>query len=136
MSSGREVMLKSLVIIVWLIVPQPRICVPSSDAVNGSIGEGVEDILKMKRGKRIQIQGLSIPLIGDLVPVVVAFTKSDLAFPQLLGSGGGKSQCQDGARSKAYAQCEALRRPLFRKELKDVPAELVSGDSLFKFSSE
>ena len=52
-------------------------------------------------------------------------------FPQILGSGGGKSQCQDRVRSRASAQCEQLRRSLFRKELKDVPAVLVSGDTLF-----
>ena len=52
-------------------------------------------------------------------------------FPQILGSGGGMSQCQDSVRSRASAQCEQLRRPLFRKELKDVPAVLVSGDTLF-----
>ena len=52
-------------------------------------------------------------------------------FPQILGSGGGKSQCQDRVRSRASAQCEQLRRSLFRKELKGVPAVLVSGDTLF-----
>jgi hypothetical protein len=30
--------------------------------------------------------------------------------------------------SREYAQCEQLCRPLFRKEPRDVPAELVSGD--------
>ncbi|KAH9998788.1 hypothetical protein BJV77DRAFT_1064755 [Russula vinacea] len=85
------------------------ICVPSSDAVNGSIGDGVEEILSMRR-----------------VPVVVAFTKSDLAFPRITGSDGGNSQYQDRARSRAYAQCEQLCRPLFRREPRDVPAELVS----------
>ncbi|KAF8469329.1 hypothetical protein DFH94DRAFT_232284 [Russula ochroleuca] len=85
------------------------ICVSSSDAVNGSIGEGVEEILSMRR-----------------VPVVVAFTKSDLAFSHISGSDGGNSQYQDRARSRAYAQCEQLCRPLFRREPRDVPAELVS----------
>jgi len=85
------------------------ICIPSSDAVSGSIGEGVEEILSMRR-----------------VPVVVAFTKSDLAFPHISGSDGGNSQYQDRARSRAYAQCEQLCRPLFRREPRDVPAELVS----------
>jgi hypothetical protein len=85
----------------------------------------------MRRGKRIQIQGIYVQLIGYSVPVVVAFTKSDMDFPQILGSGGGKSQCQDRVRSRASAQCEQLRRPLFLKELKDVPTVLVSGDTLF-----
>lgn len=85
----------------------------------------------MRRGKRIQIQGIYVQLIGYSVPVVVAFTKSDMDFPQILGSGGGKSQCQDRVRSRASAQCEQLRRPLSLKELKDVPTVLVSGDTLF-----
>ena len=73
-----------------------------------------------------------IQLIRDSVPVVVAFTKSDLAFPRILESESENSEYQDRARSKAYAQCERLCRPLFRKEPRDVPAELVSGDySLF-----
>jgi hypothetical protein len=109
-------------------ISQPRICVPSSDAVNGSIGDGVEEILSMRRGKHIQIPGFYIRLIKDTVPVVVAFTKSDLAFPQITGSDGGNSQYQDRARSRAYAQCEQLCRPLFRREPRDVPAELVSGN--------
>ena len=110
---------------------KPRICVPSSDAVNGNMGDGVEEILSMRRGKRILIPGLNIQLIKDSVPVVVAFTKSDLAFPHITGSDGGNSQYQDRARSRSYAQCEQLCRPLFRREPRDVPAELVSGDYIF-----
>jgi hypothetical protein len=107
---------------------QPRICVPATDAINGSIGEGVEEILSASRGKRVQIQGLYIRLIGDSVPVIVAFTKSDMAFPRITGSESGNLQYQVRAWSRAYAQCEQLCRPLFRKEPRDVPAELVSGD--------
>ena len=100
---------------------------PSSDAISGNVGKGVEEILSMRRGKRIQIQVYCIQLIG-LVPVVVAFTKSDLAFPQISGSDSGNSQLQDCATSRAYAQCGQLCRSLFRKEPRDIPAELVSGD--------
>jgi hypothetical protein len=32
-----------------------RICVPTSDGLNKSIGEGVEEILVMRRGKHLQI---------------------------------------------------------------------------------
>ncbi|KAH9990475.1 hypothetical protein BJV77DRAFT_607749 [Russula vinacea] len=84
------------------------ICVTSSDAISGSVGESVEVILSMR------------------VPVVVAFTKSDLAFPQTSGSDGGNCQYQDRATTKAYAQCEQLCRSLFRRAPMDVPAELVS----------
>ena len=60
--------------------------------------------------------------------MVVAFTKSDESFPQITGSESGSSQYQDFTRSRAYAQCKQLCRPLFRREPRDVPAELVSGD--------
>ena len=51
-----------------------------------------------------------------------------MPFPQILGSESGNFQYQDHARSKAYAQCDQLCRPLFHREPRDVPAELVSGD--------
>ncbi|KAI0269641.1 hypothetical protein BGY98DRAFT_286349 [Russula aff. rugulosa BPL654] len=82
-------------------------CIPTSDAIGGSIGEGVGDILNIRR-----------------VPVVLIFTKSDLAFPHISGSGSGHYQHQD--RTRAYAHCEQLCRSLFRREARDVPAELVS----------
>ena len=66
--------------------------------------------------------------MGGAVPVIVAFTKSDLSFPQLTGSESGISQYRDRTRSRAYAQREQLCRSLFRREPRDVPAELVSGD--------
>jgi hypothetical protein len=72
-----------------------------------------------------------ISLIGGSVPVVVAFTKSDMSFPQITGSESGSFQHQDRTRSRAYAQCEQLCRSLFRREPRDVPAELVSGDYTF-----
>ncbi|KAI0272993.1 hypothetical protein BGY98DRAFT_1099662 [Russula aff. rugulosa BPL654] len=74
------------------------ICIPTSDAIGGSIGEGVDEILNMRRA-----------------PVVVAFTKSDLAFPLISGSERGHYQYQDQTKTRAYAQ-----------EARDVPAELVS----------
>ena len=77
----------------------------------------MEEIVNMRRGKRIETQCLSIRLTGGSVPVVVAFTKSDASFPEITGSESG-----------SYAQCNQLCRPLFRREPRDVPAELVSGD--------
>ena len=82
----------------------------------------------MRRGGRGHFQGLCNCLIGESAPVVVAFTKSDLAFPHISGSESGHYQYQDRTRTKAYAQCEQLCRSLFRREARDVPAELVSGD--------
>ncbi|KAN0114152.1 hypothetical protein V8E52_006950 [Russula decolorans] len=88
------------------------ICIPTSDAIAGSIGEVLDEILNMRR--------------GELAPVVVAFTKSDLAFPHISGSESGHYRSRDRTRTRAYAQCEQLCRSLFRKEARDVPAELVS----------
>lgn len=87
----------------------------------------------MRRGKRRGIQGLYIRLIGDPVPVVVAFTKADLDFPHISESENRNYQYQDRTRTRAYAQCEQLCRSLFRREAGDVPAELVSGEHLTLF---
>jgi len=74
------------------------ICVPALDAVNKSIGDGVEAILAM-RG----------------VPVIVAFTKFDAVVP-LAGNN----------RARAVALCEQSCRDVFHREPKDVPVEPVS----------
>jgi len=60
------------------------------------------------------------------VPVVVAFTKSDLAYPHISGSESGNYQYRDRTRTRAYTQCNELCRSLFRRDSRDVPAELVS----------
>jgi len=59
------------------------------------------------------------------VPVVVAFTKSDLAYPHISGSESGTYQYRDRSRARgsAHPECNELCRSLFRR---DVPAELVS----------
>src|SRR6267154_682222 len=99
-----------------------RICIPTSDAVDGNIGEGVDGIFNMRRGKRSDIQALYNRLIGGSAPVVVAFTKSDLAFPHISGSESGHYQYQDRTRTRAYVQCEQLCRSLFRREARDRPS--------------
>ena len=81
----------------------------------------------MRRGERSEIQDLYIRLIGGLVPVVVAFTKSDLAYPYISGFESGNHHYRDRTRSRAYTQCNELCRSVFRREARDVPAELVSG---------
>jgi hypothetical protein len=85
----------------------------------------------MKRGKHSHFQGLYIRLKGEPAPVVVAFTKSDLAFPHISGSESGNYQYRDRTRTRAYTQCNDLCRSLFRRDSRDVPAELVSGDHLY-----
>ena len=90
----------------------------------------------MRRGERSENRGLYIRLIGGLAPVVIAFTKSDLAFPHISGSESGHYQYQDRTRTKAYTQCEQLCRSLFRREARDVPAELVSGDYFYSLRND
>jgi len=67
------------------------ICIPTSDAIGGSIGEGIEEILNMRRG-----------------------------------SESGHYRYQDQTTTRAYRQCEQMCCSLFRREARDVPAELVS----------
>ena len=87
------------------------------------IGKGVEDILNMRRGKRIFIQDVYRQLIRDTVPTVVAFTKFDQAVALEGGSAG---------RTSAHTRAEQSCRSVFRKEPRDVPVEMVSGNcSLF-----
>jgi len=66
----------------------------------------------------LQIQDLHIKLTRDSVPVVVAFTKFDQAVA-----------IKDGSflRTDARTRIEQLCRSLFRRELSDVPADIVSG---------
>ena len=59
MPSGREAMSK-LPFFCLADMSQPRICVPTSDAIEGSIGEGVEEIMSSRKGKRIQVRGYHI----------------------------------------------------------------------------
>ena len=86
--------------------------------MSGSIGEGIEDILNIRRGKHASIQELDIRLTQDTVPTIVAFTK----FDQAVTLEGGSS-----ARRSARTRFEQSCRSLFRREPKDVPAEMVSG---------
>ncbi|KAH9980734.1 hypothetical protein BJV74DRAFT_85096 [Russula compacta] len=91
------------------------ICIPMTDILSRSIGEGVEDILSM-RG----------------VPVIVAITKFDLVVHQILFEcEGGNPQHHDRARTEAYTQCKQSCRSLFCRELSDVPAAVVSVRSQF-----
>ena len=64
------------------------------------------------------IRGSHIQLIAGVAPVIVAFTK----FDQVVLIEGGSS-----AMSSARARVDQSCRSLFRRELRDVPAEIVSG---------
>jgi len=79
----------------------------------------------------VKFRVLCIQLTGDSVPVVVAFTKSDVAYPHISGSESGNYQYRDRTRAKAYIQCNELCRTLFRRDARDVPAELISGNYFY-----
>ena len=66
----------------------------------------------------MRIQDLHIQLTRDLVPIFVALTK----FDQAVAIEGG-SFARDNARTRIEQPC----RSLFRRELSDVPVEIVSG---------
>ena len=103
-----------------------------TDILGGTIGEGIENILAMRGGEHARIQYLCIQLMQDLVPVVVAITKFDVVVDQVLFEfEGGNSQYLERARARAYTQCEQICRSLFCRELRDVPAVILSGNCSF-----
>ena len=62
------------------------------------------------------------------MPVIVVFTKFDVAVSQvLLGSGGKGPRRDERARTTAYRQYEQSCRSLFLKEAGEAPAAIVSG---------
>ncbi|KAI0285715.1 hypothetical protein BC826DRAFT_1050359 [Russula brevipes] len=91
------------------------ICVPASDAIDGSIGEGVQEILGVRP-----------------VPIIVTFTKFDSVVSKFVTDfKGGNLQHYGTARTAAYTRCEQSCRSVFGRELRDVPAVIVSVDSRF-----
>ncbi|KAH8985726.1 hypothetical protein EDB86DRAFT_3246299 [Lactarius hatsudake] len=78
------------------------ICVSASDVIAGRLGEGVEEILGMRT-----------------VPVILVITKFDVGVR-------GDAQQHEHTRARAFAMCEDSCRRLFNKDLRDVPAEIVS----------
>ena len=74
-----------------------------------------------------QISDLHTRLTRDLVPIVVAFTK----FDQAVAIEGGNFM-----RTDALTRIEQSCRSLFRRELGDVPEEIVSGTSSAFLSQE
>ena len=71
----------------------------------------------MRQGECVLIQG-RIFSSHETVPVIVALTK----FDEVVAIEGGSS-----ARTNARARYEQACRSLFRREPRDVPAEIVSG---------
>ncbi|KAI0293728.1 hypothetical protein B0F90DRAFT_1821856 [Multifurca ochricompacta] len=84
------------------------ICLPTSDAIDGTVGEGVEEILSMRK-------------------VVIIFTKFDMIVSQILFNHyGSDPQHHERARASAYTMLEERCRSLFHRELKDLPGDIFS----------
>ncbi|KAN0137937.1 hypothetical protein V8E53_004421 [Lactarius tabidus] len=95
------------------------ICVPASDAIDGRLGDGVEDILGLRN-----------------VPVVLVFTKFDVLVSQLLlgqvlNSPSDERQSFECAWARAGESCDDSCRRLLHKDPGDVPAEIVSENRAF-----
>ncbi|KAF8259212.1 hypothetical protein EI94DRAFT_1042662 [Lactarius quietus] len=86
------------------------ICAPASHAIDGRLGDGVKEILALKD-----------------VPVFLVFTKFDELITQVLsGIASGNAQHYGRAQARAHTILEDSCRRLFRKDLRAVPAEIVS----------
>ncbi|KAF8265737.1 hypothetical protein EI94DRAFT_1804007 [Lactarius quietus] len=91
------------------------ICVPASDAIDGRLGDGVEEILGTRN-----------------VPVILVFTKFDVVVSRVLFDiAGGDAQHLERARDIAPTMYEEACRRMFHKEPRDVPAEIVSEKGRF-----
>ena len=98
---------------------------PTSDVIDGDgkLGDGVEEILKTNKGKRISKHRSYSTEQATVVPIVVVATKFDLAITQaLFDIAGGDTRFYEHARTAAY---EKSRRSLFHRN-RDVPVEVVS----------
>ncbi|KAN0136738.1 hypothetical protein V8E53_005508 [Lactarius tabidus] len=91
------------------------ICVPASDAIEGGLGEGVEEILSLRT-----------------VPVVIVFTKFDVFVSRVLFDiADGDILQHERARARAHINYEDSCRRVLHKEPRDVPAEVVSENPRF-----
>jgi hypothetical protein len=91
------------------------ICVPASDAIEGRLGDGIEEILSLRT-----------------VPVVIVFTKFDVIVSRVLFDiADGDTPHHERARARAYIMYEDSCRRMLHKEPRDVPAEIVSENPRF-----
>lgn len=108
-----------------------------SDAIDERLDEGVKVILGMG-GERVQ-EYISIELNRwRLVPVVLVFTKFDEIVTKVLSDIRGSDSRYDyeSARSTAHTIFEGSCRSLFRRNPKEVPAEVVSSNHSFVFATQ
>ncbi|KAF8256690.1 hypothetical protein EI94DRAFT_1820906 [Lactarius quietus] len=91
------------------------ICVPASDAISGRLGDGVREILALRN-----------------VPVVLVLTKFDEVVSEVLSDiASGNAQHYGRAQARAHTMLGDSCRHLFHKDLRAVPAEIVSDKERF-----
>lgn len=99
---------------------------PTSDVIDGKLGDGVEEILGLNKGKRTRKYRFYSTEQATVVPIVVVATKFDLAISQaLIDIPGETLQRYEEARTTAYKRYERYCRSLFHRN-RDVPVEIVS----------
>lgn len=107
-----------------------------SEAIETGLGEGITEILGMKKGGRAQELYLCPELIRGSVPTLIVFTKFDLLVSRVqfdITRGVFKEHEHPGSR--AHMMYKDLCRSLFRECPKDVPAAIFSGNCLFVWVS-
>ena len=109
---------------------------PTSDVIDGKLGDGVEEILQTNKGKRISKHRSYSTEQATVVPIVVVATKFDLAITQdLIDIAGGDTRFYEHARTAAYEKYDRSRRSLFHWN-RDVPVEIVSSKYLISRTSD
>ena len=99
---------------------------PTSDVIDGKLGDGVEEILGLNKGKRTSKPHFYLTEQATVVPIVLVATKFDLAITQaLIDIAGGDTRFYEDARTAAHQRYERSRRSLSHRN-RDVPVEIVS----------
>ena len=100
---------------------------PTSDVIDGRLGDGMEEILALNRGERANKHPFYLTKQATVVPVVVVATKFDLVITQaLIDIAGGDTRFYEQAKTSAYERYERSCRSLFHRHSRDVPVEIVS----------
>jgi hypothetical protein len=100
--------------------------VPTSDVIDGKLGDGAEEILGLNKGKCTSKHSLYSTEQATVVPIIVVSTKFDLAISQaLIDIPGENPRRYEDARTAAYKRYERSCRSLFHRN-RDVPIEIVS----------
>ena len=89
------------------------------------IGEGIEEIMSMRRGKHLQIQGPYPQLIQNSVPLVVACTKFDVLV--LIEDRHPLDHESAIAKASARLRYKPSYPSPFDHDLANIPAKIVQG---------